>query len=312
MEYNAEKYITEAKAELGRVMLAAENAEKNLSKKTGGVSRSGRGVQILSNAVGLALCTLLIPAVKNLPVYYRFEDYLLPVLLAAAGTSFVFLLLLMIRVLRNDSSYNRIFNSLDRIGHIRNSIQNAQNALSADKPLGALHTGMDMEQAIAAATADTKAVEAGEKGTLNSFTWVMFYVSITCLGLLTAFLVSPYVFQLLYRTDLGYEACDIAAMVICLAGGILGPILFGRYFVYLKSRPLGALVLLCGPAGSAAGMIALALAAALILLAWLLIRWIFKGVGIVLRGIWSVIAAILSGLFQIAVVIFVLISSSNS
>ena len=312
MEYNAEKYITEAKAELGRVMLAAENAENNLSRKAGGVSKAGRGAQILANAAGLALCIALIPALKNLPVYYRFESFLLPVLLAAAGTSFVFLLLLMVRILKDDNSYNRLFDSLDRIGRIRNAIGNAQETQSADKALGKLHTGMDMEQAIAAATADTKAVDAQEKGGLNSFTWGMFYVSIAGLGLLTAFLVSPLVFQLLYRTDLGYEACNIITMIICLAGGILGPILFGRYFVYLKSRPLGALVLLCGPAGSVAGMIILGLAAALIIVAWLLIKWIFKAVGIVLKGIWSAIAAILSGLFQIAIIVFVLISSSNS
>lgn len=312
MEYNAEKYITEAKAELGRVMLAAENAEKNLRQKTGGISRSGRGAQVLANAAGLALCILLIPAAKNLLVYYRFENYQLPVLLAAAGTSFIFLLLLMVRILKNDNSYNRVFNSLDRIGRIRNAIGNAQQTLAAGKPLGQLHMGMDMEQAIAAATAETKAVEAQDQGRLNSFTWAMFYISITCLGLLTAFLLSPFVFQLIYRTDLEYEVCDIATVVICLAGGILGPILFGRYFVYLKSRPLGALVLLCGPAGCAAGMIILALAAALILLAWFLIRLIFKGVGIALKGIWSAVAAILSGLFQIAVIIFILASSSNS
>ena len=312
MEYDAQKYITEAKAELGRVMLSAENAEKNLRQKTGGVSKSGRGAQILANAVGLALCTLLIPAAKDLPVYGRFESFHLPVLLAAAGTSFVFLLLLMARILKNDNSYNKLFDSLNRIGKIRGAIQNAQNSLSANKPLGKLHTGMDMEQAIAAATAGTKAVEAQDKSGLNSFTWAMFYVSITGLGLLTAFLLSPLVFQLLYRTDLSYAACDAVTMVICLAGGILGPILFGRYFVYLKSRPLGALVLLCGPAGCAAGMIILALAAALILLAWFLIRAIFRGVGIVLKGIWEAIAAILSGLFQIAIIIFILISSSNS
>ncbi len=312
MEYNAEKYLTEAKAELGRVMLAAENAEKNLSQKAGGVSKAGRGAQILANGVGMALCTLLIPVGRNLPVYYRFENCQLPVLLAAAGASFVFLLLLMVRILKNDNSYNRIFDNLERIGRIRNAIGKAQQTLSADKPLGQLHTGMDMEQAIAAATSHTRAVETQDQDKLNAFTWVMFYVSITGLGLLTSFLVSPYIFRFVYGTDLENAACNAITMVICLGGGLLGPVLFGRYFVYLKSRPLGALVLLCGPAGSAAGMIILALAAALIMLAWFLILWIFKAVGIVLKGIWSAVAAILSGLFQIAIVVFILISSSNS